>query len=72
MVNILNELNYGDIHDLPYIIQYVISIYIVTETFCTVGYGDLSPNPLYTHEHAFYMMVMLTGVGIFTILIKRS
>ena len=48
----------------------MLSLYEVTETFCTVGYGDFSPN--YPYEYIWYMIMELTGVGVFTILIKRS
>lgn len=51
---------------------YMCSLYIVTDTFGTVGYGDFVPSGSYKQEYILFLIMMLTGVGVFTILIKRS
>ena len=67
---ILVQNNYNSIEDVHYIYLYFLSLYTVTQTFCTVGYGDY---PATNHfEYFWYMIMELTGVGVFTILTKRS
>jgi len=44
--------------------MYVVSCYFVLTTTATVGYGDISPKS--TLERLYCMVLMITGVMIFT------
>ena len=43
---------------------YFLSLYFVTQTFTTVGYGDVSPSN--TSERFFVVILMLIGVFTFS------